>query len=80
MAGFAGDNGPALVAQIFQPRDIALDAAGNLYIADTGNFRVRKVTPGGTITTVAGNGGSTFAGDGGPATDAQFIVDHSRSR
>ena len=74
VAGFSGDNGSAAVAQLFQPRDIALDAAGNLYVADTGNFRIRKVTPGGTITTIAGNGASTFAGDGGPATDAQIVA------
>ncbi|MEO8097164.1 MAG: hypothetical protein ABI811_05640 [Acidobacteriota bacterium] len=67
-AEFSGDNGPASLARIFQPRGVAFDRSGNLYIADTGNNRVRKVTPGGTISTVAGNGTSGFAGDGGPAT------------
>jgi uncharacterized protein (TIGR03437 family) len=53
-AGFAGDNGPATGAQLNGPTGLALDASGNLYIADTGNGRVRKVSPQGTITTVAG--------------------------
>jgi uncharacterized protein (TIGR03437 family) len=69
-AGFSGDNGSAVAAQLFQPRDLAIDSAGNLYIADSGNARVRRITSSGTITTVAGNGASAFSGDGGPATDA----------
>jgi len=55
-AGFSGDGGQAVSAQLTLPRGIAFDNAGNLYIADTGNHRVRKVTPGGQITTVAGEG------------------------
>jgi uncharacterized protein (TIGR03437 family) len=62
--GFGGDNGPATSAQLDSPTDIAIDSDGNLYICDTGNSRVRKVTPGGTITTFAGNGNVVFSGDG----------------
>jgi sugar lactone lactonase YvrE len=68
--GYSGDNGPATSAQIFSPNGIAVDSAGNLYIADSG-ARVRKVS-GGIITTVAGNGTFGFSGDGGPATSAQL--------
>ncbi len=49
---------------------MALDGLGNLYLADSGNARIREVDTNGTITTVAGNGSATFAGDGGPATNA----------
>ncbi|HXB71804.1 MAG TPA: BACON domain-containing carbohydrate-binding protein [Candidatus Acidoferrales bacterium] len=69
--GFSGDNGPATTAQLNQPADIAVDAAGNLYIAEQGNHRVRKVS-GGVITTVAGSGTPGFSGDDGPATGAQL--------
>lgn len=69
--GFAGDGGPSTSAQLNRPTDMAFDAAGNLYIADTNNFRVRKVdTTTGIITTVAGNGSLGSSGDGGAATDA----------
>ena len=67
-AGFDGDGGPATAAELKGPRGLAVDAAGNLYIADTGNGRIRKVDPSGTITTVAGDGGSAYDGDGGAAT------------
>jgi sugar lactone lactonase YvrE len=78
--GFSGDGGPATAAQLAGPAGVALDSAGNLYIADRGNFRIRKVTPGGTISTYAGGGTGpagcvyqcTFSGDGGPATVAQL--------
>ena len=69
-SGYGGDGGPATAALLDGPGGVTLDAAGNLYIADTGNDAVRKVTPGGTITTVAGGGtsaGSDGLGDGGPA-------------
>ena len=69
--GFSGDGGPATQTSLYNPTGVAVDGAGNLYIADNLNFRVRKVDPKGIITTVAGNG--TFAsesGDGGPAIDA----------
>jgi sugar lactone lactonase YvrE len=67
--GFSGDGGPATSAALYDPTSVALDSAGNLYIADPGNNRVRKLS-GGFITTVAGNGIHGFSGDGGPATSA----------
>jgi sugar lactone lactonase YvrE len=69
--GFSGDNGPATSAQLSDIRGIAVDPAGNLYIADSGNSRIRKVSNG-VITTVAGNGTLGFSGDNGPATGAQI--------
>ena len=69
--GYSGDNGPATSAQLDQPYGVAVDSAGNLYIADTGNQRIRKVSNG-VITTVAGNGTYGFSGDNGPATSAQL--------
>jgi trimeric autotransporter adhesin len=69
--GFSGDNGPAVGAELSFPDDISVDSAGNLYIADELNNRIRKVTKGG-ITTVAGNGTAGFGGDSGPATNAQL--------
>ena len=69
---FSGDGGPPTSAQLRGPARVAVDGAGNLFIADTGNQRIRKVTPAGTITTVAGDGTGGFSGDGGPATSAQF--------
>ena len=70
-AGFSGDNGPAANAQLANPGGIAVDSAGNLYIADGYNYRIRKVSNG-VITTVAGNGTPGFSGDNGPATSAQL--------
>ena len=72
--GYSGDGGPATDAQLSQPGGIAVDGAGNLFIADVGNRRVRKVSADGIITTVAGNGVPGFSGDGGPALDAQFSL------
>ncbi len=72
--GFSGDGGPATAAQLDLPWDVFVDAAGNLFIADRGNHRVRKVDPAGTISTVAGTGTRGFSGDGGPATEAQLNV------
>src|SRR6202043_2996741 len=70
-AGFAGDGGAATGAQLKGPTGIAVDNAGNLYIADQANNRVRKVAAAtGVISTVAGNGTQGFSGDGGPATSA----------
>ena len=71
-AGFSGDGGSALDAKLNQPQGLTIDASGNLFIVDTHNQRVRKVSPDGTITTVAGNGFSGYSGDGGPATSAQL--------
>ena len=70
--GNAGDGSPATMAQLNQPGACALDSAGDLYIADTANNRIRKVTPDGLIATVAGDGGAGFGGDGAPATAAQL--------
>jgi uncharacterized protein (TIGR03437 family) len=70
--GFSGDNGPAASAQLSNPLSVAVDSAGNLYIADSGNRRVRKVSNG-VITTVAGNGTAGFSGDNIPATSASFV-------
>jgi PKD repeat protein len=70
--GFSGDGGQATSAQLNRPFGIALDSAGNLYIAEFANNRVRKVTPAGTITTFAGNGTAGSSGDGGQATSAQL--------
>jgi uncharacterized protein (TIGR03437 family) len=68
--GFSGDGGPATSAALNSPMRVAVDSAGNLFIADTGNGRIRQITPAGTISTVAGNGTPGFSGDGGPATSA----------
>jgi sugar lactone lactonase YvrE len=68
--GYAGDNGPATQAELYQPAGAAVDSAGNLYIADAYNYVIRKVTPNGTITTVAGTGKYGYSGDGGQATSA----------
>ena len=68
--GFGGDGGPATSAKLDSPEGLAVDAQGVIYIADTGNNRVRKVSSDGTIATVAGNGKETSSGDGGPAVDA----------
>ena len=69
--GFSGDGGPATSAQLSGPSNVAVDSAGNLYIVDTGNQRIRKVSNG-IITTVAGNGAQGFSGDNGPAIDARL--------
>jgi sugar lactone lactonase YvrE len=71
--GFFGDTGSALSAQLNEPRGIAIDADGNLYIADYGNNRIREVR-GGIINTIAGAGAPGFSGDGGPALSAE--LDH----
>jgi uncharacterized protein (TIGR03437 family) len=66
-AGFAGDGGPAINALLNHPRGVAVDGAGNVYIADSFNQRIRVVLPNGTIYTVAGLGIQGYGGDGGPA-------------
>ncbi|MCX6618890.1 MAG: hypothetical protein NTZ98_22680, partial [Acidobacteria bacterium] len=70
--GYSGDGGPAVSASLNYPQGVAIDFAGNLYIADTNNQRVRKVTPDGFISTYAGTGQRGFSGDAGPATRAQL--------
>jgi trimeric autotransporter adhesin len=74
LAGYAGDGGAAVQAQLHGPNAIALDSAGNLYVADSGNHVIRKITPGGTISTFAGNGIAATSGDGGLAVNAQLAV------
>src|SRR5262249_26943889 len=70
--GFSGDGGKATDARLNEPVGLAADSAGNLFIADFFNYRVRKVTPDGMITTVAGTGQRGYTGDGGKATDARL--------
>ncbi len=70
--GFSGDDGVATSASLYYPTHVAVDASGNLYIADQGNNRIRKVSPSGIISTVAGNGSAGFSGDGGLATAASL--------
>ena len=71
-AGYSGDGGPALSAQLSDPAGVAVDNSGNIYVADSGNNRVRRISPTGVITTFAGTGTATFSGDGGPATNADL--------
>src|ERR1039458_4231397 len=76
--GYQGDGGLAISAWLSQPQGLAVDLAGNIFFADSPNFRIREVTTAGIINTVAGNGmvGETLVGnnigDGGPATTAEF--------
>jgi hypothetical protein len=70
--GFSGDGKQATEAMLAHPYDVRIDSKGNVYIADTKNYRIRKVDRQGVITTVAGNGTAGFSGDGGPATLAQL--------
>ena len=70
--GFSGDGGSATAAQLNQPEDMEVDRAGNLYIADSANNRIRKVDTSGIITTFAGTGKPGHSGDGGPATAANI--------
>jgi sugar lactone lactonase YvrE len=72
-AGYSGDNGPAISAKLNSPQGVAVDSAGNLYIAEAGNNVIRKVSNG-MITTLAGNGKFGFSGDNGPAISAEFKV------
>ena len=73
--GFSGDGGPATAAELDVPYRLALDAAGNIYLSDADNNRIRKInTTTGIITTVAGNGTAGFTGDGGQATAAELNI------
>lgn len=71
-AGFSGDGGPGVDAQLSEPVDLSIGPDGSLYIADLGNHRVRRLDPSGTLTTVAGSGREGHSGDGGPATSADL--------
>jgi uncharacterized protein (TIGR03437 family) len=75
-AGFAGDNGPASASQLSSPYGLAFDFAGNLYIADLGNARIRRITPSGIISTIAGGGTLPAGGknEGSMATALAFIA------
>src|ERR1017187_8206531 len=70
-SGYGDGNGPASSSQLADPGGVAVDSAGNLYIVDADNARIREVSNG-VITTVAGSGTAGFSGDGGPATGAQL--------
>jgi YD repeat-containing protein len=70
--GYSGDGGPAIEAKLNNPEGVAVDSAGNVYIADVGNNRIRQVNSSGIITTVAGNGQAGFSGDKGAATNASL--------
>ncbi|MFZ0319755.1 MAG: hypothetical protein WAL56_11565 [Candidatus Sulfotelmatobacter sp.] len=73
IAGYSGDGGPATSAEMDDPTAVAVDSSANIYITDTVNQRIRKVTVStGIITTVAGNGTAGYSGDGGPATSAEL--------
>jgi uncharacterized protein (TIGR03437 family) len=72
MDSYSGDGGSAVSAQLLGPTGLATDSAGNLYIADTGNHRVRRITADGVIRTIAGTGQPGYSGDGGPAASAQL--------
>jgi hypothetical protein len=74
-AGYSGDNGLSTAASLSVPEAVAVDAAGNIYIADTFNYVIRKVAAStGFISTVAGNGTQGYSGDGGPATIAELYM------
>ena len=72
-ASFTGDSGPATSATLAFPAGVAVDSSGNIYASDSGNRRVRKLTAGGNILTVAGGGCCGVSGDGGPGTAAQLV-------
>ena len=75
--GYSGDGGPATQAQLHDPLDVEVDREGNVYIADLGNHRIRKVEAAtGTISTIAGTGNQDYGGDGGPATQAELNGPH----
>ena len=70
--GYGGDNGPAIQAKLKATSGVAVDSLGNVYVADSGNQRIRRIDANGVITTIAGTGMAGFGGDGGAATLAQF--------
>jgi hypothetical protein len=70
--GYAGDGGPAVAAELWNPYDLAVAVDGTIYLAESGSHVVRAIEPDGTITTIAGTGVAAFAGDNGPATEARL--------
>ena len=70
--GYSGDGGPAVKAQLANPQGVAVDGAGNVYIADRSNSRIRRIDTEGMITTIAGTGAKGYSGDGGPAVGAEL--------
>ena len=72
VGGYAGDGGPALLAQLANPSAVAVDGLGRVVIADTDNNVIRRIDTDGTIDTIAGTGIADYTGDGGPATSATF--------
>jgi sugar lactone lactonase YvrE len=78
-SGYGGDGGPALGAQLNEPRTLVVDRAGTMYIVDTFNHRIRKVDASGVMTTLAGTGVAGEAGDGGPADQAEIHWPHAAS-
>jgi trimeric autotransporter adhesin len=72
VGGSSGDGGPAIAATLRSPSDVAADAYGNLYVADTGNHKIRRITPEGIVTTIAGTGTAGYNGDGSPASVHQL--------
>jgi len=74
VAGYSGDGGLAAKAQLNLPYGLAVDGSGKVYVGDVGNDCVRRISPDGTITTIAGTGDKGSAGDGVPATNAQLLT------
>jgi sugar lactone lactonase YvrE len=72
VAGYSGDGGAATSARLYNPSGVVVDGAGNLFITDENNSRIRKVTANGIITTLAGNGTADYAGDGGAANKSSL--------
>ncbi len=77
IAGFSGDGGPAVLAQLNSPKGVVRDSAGNIFIADEGNNRIRKINTSGIITTIAGTGVAGYNGDNIPALSAELNAPYS---